>query len=318
MKTFWSLFRILLIALLAWYLLEKLSPTETGSSALIETPVLAFVWLGIILFMIAIEISVASLRKILFYTLNEEAKEKYLDKEQAQQEKWTGKWKKIYSSLTDSKPVEKEGEILLDHEYDGIKELDNNLPPWWLYGFYLTIIFAVIYMVRFHLFDGPTQEDEYRQEMAQAAKDIEEYKKTAKDLVDASSVVVLTDAADLSAGKTIFDSSCAVCHRADGGGGIGPNLTDDYWILGGTISDIFTVISEGGRPGKGMIAWKNDLSPLQIAQVSSYITTMYHTNPPDAKEPEGDFYAPDDAGENLESSLEEPTDDFEESEDSVD
>ena len=183
--------------------------------------------------------------------------------------------------------------LTLDHDYDGIKELDNNLPPWWLYGFYISIAFAVIYMVRYHVFDGATQEVEYERAMAQAAIDIEEYRKTAKDLVDASTVVVLTETSDLNAGKSIFDSTCAVCHRADGGGGIGPNMTDDYWILGGSINDIFHVIAEGGRPGKGMIAWKNDLKPLEIAQVSSYILTLRGTNPPDAKEAEGELYTPD-------------------------
>jgi len=290
MKTFWSLLRITLIAVISLYLIEKISGLPEGEWALIETPVLILVWLGILIFMIAIEISITSLRKLLFHTLSDEAKEKYLANEAAKTNKLIGRWKKLYVKLTGSKPVENESEIILDHNYDGIRELDNNLPPWWIYGFYVTIIFAVIYMVRFHVFDGPTQEDEYQRAMAQAALEIEEYRKTAKDLVDASTVVVLTDAADLSAGKNVFETTCAACHRADGGGGIGPNLTDDYWIMGGTIGDIFTVIAEGGRPGKGMIAWKNDLSPLQIAQVASYITTLYGTNPADAKEPDGDLF----------------------------
>lgn len=298
MKTFWSIFRIAVIAVISLYLIEKLSGVAEGEWAIIQHPVLILVWLGIALFMTAIEVSIASLRRLLFHTLSDEAKAKYLAAEEIRNEKFTGRFKKLYHRLVDSKPVEKEGEILLDHDYDGIKELDNNLPPWWLYGFYISILFAIIYMVRFHVFDGKQQDEEYQMEMAKAALEIEEYKKNAKDLVDASTVVVLTDPADLNTGKSVFETTCAACHRADGGGGIGPNLTDDYWIMGGDIRDIFTVISEGGRPGKGMIAWKNDLSPLQIAQTASYITTLYGTNPADAKDPEGELYVKDgDSGE---------------------
>lgn len=290
MKTFWSLLRITAIAVITLILIEKISGFPEGKWALIENPALILVWLGIVIFMIAIEVCVASLRRLLFHTLSEEAKARYLANEAAKSNKIAEKWHVVYKKLTDSRPVEKEADIILDHDYDGIKELDNNLPPWWVYSFYITIIFAVIYMLRFHVFDGPTQEEEYRREMAAAAIAIEEYRRTAKDLVDASTVTFLSEAADLRSGKSIFDASCAVCHRADGGGGIGPNLADNYWILGGSIGDIFTVIAEGGRPGKGMIAWKNDLSPLQIAQVSSYIVTLEGTNPPDAKEPEGELF----------------------------
>src|SRR5690606_18849806 len=173
MKTFWSLLRITLIAVISLYLIEKISGLPEGEWALIETPVLILVWLGILIFMIAIEISITSLRKLLFHTLSDEAKEKYLANEAAKTNKLIGRWKKLYVKLTGSKPVENESEIILDHNYDGIRELDNNLPPWWIYGFYVTIIFAVIYMVRFHVFDGPTQEDEYQRAMAQAALEIE-------------------------------------------------------------------------------------------------------------------------------------------------
>lgn len=288
MKTLASFLRIAVVAVLALIVIEKTAGSP-GEWAIVSNPVLVLVWLGIILFMIAIEVSVASLQGLLFHTLNEEAKEKYLEAEKNKNEfAWATA---IYKKMIGKKAAPTESELVLDHEYDGIRELDNNLPPWWIYSFYATIIFAVIYMARFHVFNGSTQEQEYERAMAIAALEIEEYRRTAKDLVDASTVVILTEPGDLSAGKTIYENTCAACHRMDGGGGIGPNLTDDYWILGGSIGDIFTVISEGGRPGKGMIAWKNDLSPLQIAQVSSYITTLHGTNPPDAKEAEGDLYA---------------------------
>ena len=157
----------------------------------------------------------------------------------------------IYKRLTRSRSIEKEGEIILDHNYDGIRELDNVLPPWWVYMFYVTIIFAVVYLVRFHIVGDYTQTIEYENEVAEAKIAIEEYKKTAKNLVDVNTVEVLTDASDLSAGEKIFTANCVVCHMADGGGGIGPNLTDEYWILGGGIKNVFRTISEGGRDGKG-------------------------------------------------------------------
>lgn len=291
MKTV-SILRILIVAALSLFLIEALARTSE-QWAIVETPILLAVWFVIILFMIAIEVSVASIQRLLFETLNDEAKARYLAKE-AENKNAGSKWlNKMYRLLVGKKKARSEEEIILDHNYDGIKELDNNLPTWWIYGFYATIIFAVVYMVRYHIFDGATQDVEYQREVATAQLEIEEYRKTAKGLVDASTVVMLTDEADLSAGKNVFETNCAVCHRADGGGGIGPNLTDNYWINGGKISNIYEVISEGGRPGKGMISWKNDLKPLEIAQVSSYIMTFQGTNPPDAKAAEGDLFEPE-------------------------
>ena len=186
-------------------------------------------------------------------------------------------------------------EIILDHNYDGIKELDNRLPPWWIYLFYITIIFGVVYLVRFHIFNDYDQELEFEQEMGEARLAIEEYKKTAKDLVDVNTVELLTEASDLKAGEAIFNTNCAVCHMNDGGGGIGPNLTDEYWILGGGIKNVFQTISEGGRAGKGMVAWKSNLKPSEIAQVASYLLGMQGTTPANPKAPEGDIWVDPDA-----------------------
>lgn len=296
MKTI-AFIRILLVAALALFLIEYIAGS-TGKWAIVETPILMAVWFVIIFFMIAIEVSVVAFQRLLFHTLSDEARERFLAKER---KATSGEWlSKAYGWLVGKKKGRSDEEIILDHNYDGIRELDNNLPTWWVYGFYATIIFAVVYMVRYHVFDGPTQDEEYIREVTAAQAHIEEYRKTTKGLVDASTVVMLTDASDLQTGKNVFDTNCAVCHRSDGGGGIGPNLTDNHWILGGAINNIYEVISEGGRPGKGMIAWKNDLRPLEIAQVSSYILTLGGTNPPDAKEPEGDFVPPEDRAEGIE------------------
>jgi len=256
--------------------------------AFIKHPAVILFLLLILLILIAIEIIVSALENIMLHKLDDEAKAIFLaEKEKSFKFTWL---KETYQNLLGQTPIEDEAEIILDHNYDGIKELDNNLPPWWIYGFYASIVFAAVYLLRYHVFSGPTQIDELETELADARIAIETYKKTTKNLVDINTVTQLTEAADLSAGKTIFESNCVACHMADGGGGIGPNLTDPNWILGGDIKSIFKTVSEGGRSGKGMIAWKQQLKPLEIAQVSSYVLTFEGTTPANPKVPEGDVW----------------------------
>ena len=256
--------------------------------AFIKHPAVILFLLLILLILIAIEIIVSALENIMLHKLDDEAKAIFLaEKEKSFKFTWL---KETYQNLLGQTPIEDEAEIILDHNYDGIKELDNNLPPWWIYGFYASIVFAAVYLLRYHVFSGPTQIDELETELADARIAIETYKKTAKNLVDINTVTELTEAADLSAGKTIFESNCVACHMADGGGGIGPNLTDPNWILGGDIKSIFKTVSEGGRSGKGMIAWKQQLKPLEMAQVSSYVLTFEGTTPANPKVPEGDVW----------------------------
>lgn len=256
--------------------------------AFIAYPYTLLFLLLILLILIAVEVVVGAIERTMFNTLSTEAKERYLAAKSKKQEyTW---FKNIYKKLTRHKPIEEEGEIILDHNYDGIKELDNNLPPWWVYMFYCTMLFAAIYLIRFHVFNDYDQEQEYEDAVAEAKIAIEEYKKTAKDLVDINTVELLTDASDLEAGGAIFASNCIPCHMADGGGGIGPNLTDKHWILGGGIKNVFHTISEGGRDGKGMIAWKQNLKPSEIAQVASYVLSLQGTTPANPKPAEGDIW----------------------------
>ncbi|WP_418639392.1 cbb3-type cytochrome c oxidase N-terminal domain-containing protein [Winogradskyella sp.] len=264
--------------------------------AFMEQPIILLFLLLVLLVLIAIEGIVNSLDNILYQSLDEEGKKRYLAS-QTKTPQFT-KVKALYSKLVGKhKPIEEEGEIILDHNYDGIRELDNNLPPWWIYSFYISIIFAVVYMVRYHVLDADNQFVEYEIEYAEANKAIEEYKKTAKGLVDFNTVELLTETADLNAGKKIFETNCVACHMADGGGGIGPNLTDDHWILGGGIKNVFKTVSEGGRSGKGMIAWKQSLKPLEMAQVASYVLQFQGTTPANPKEAEGDIWVDDDSKE---------------------
>lgn len=197
-------------------------------------------------------------------------------------------WTRMDARLfTKAIPLEKEADHLLDHDYDGIQELDNSLPPWWKYGFYITVVVAVIYMLRYHVWNtGPTPEQEYHTEMAAAEKQIEEYRKKAGDMVD-EKTVTLADAKGIEEGAKIYAQSCIACHGGKGEGGVGPNLTDNYWMHGGTINDVFKTIKLG-VPEKGMQAWEKTFSPSQIKNIASYIKSIVGTNPPNGKAPQGD------------------------------
>lgn len=203
---------------------------------------------------------------------------------------WWDKFNKL-------RPVSQEAELDLGHDYDGIRELNNRLPPWWLYGFYLTIIIAVIYLWRFHVsHTGPSSKEEYETAIAKADLDVKEYLKMKGDNVDENTVTVLTGTSDIEAGKAIFTNpvNCVPCHGGDGSGivnnnpGIGPNLTDDYWIYGGGIKDLYKTIKYGTN--KGMRSWKDDLSAKQIAQVASYVKSLHGTKPAKGKDPQGELY----------------------------
>ncbi|MCF4101407.1 c-type cytochrome [Gillisia sp. M10.2A] len=289
MRTNASYIRIIVFTLIGYFFLNYIGSTG-DRSIFVDQPSLWLIVGVIVLFYIAGELSVEALKSILFKTLKPEVQAR-LNEEKAVAKANQFKWlKKTYKKLLGSKPIEEEHEIILDHNYDGIMELDNNLPPWWVYGFYATIIFAVVYLARYHIFDGNDQKTEYEIAVAEAKLEIEAYKKTAKDLIDVNTVELLTEASDLNAGKSIFATSCVACHKADGGGGIGPNLTDDYWILGGGIKNVFHTISEGGRDGKGMVAWKSDLKPGEIAQVASYVISLHRTTPAEPKDPQGELW----------------------------
>ena len=199
----------------------------------------------------------------------------------------------ILSALTDAVPIENEHDILLNHNYDGIMELDNNLPPWWKYGFYLTIIWAIGYFLAYQVFGMyPLQEEEFKIEMAEGNAEVEEYIASLGALVDESNVVFLEDAASISKGKNIFAQKCVACHLSDAGGNaIGPNLTDDYWINGdGSMVEIFKVLKYGGRENSGMQSWDGELSAQKMQQVSSFVMSLRGSTPAVAKDPQGEFY----------------------------
>lgn len=200
-------------------------------------------------------------------------------------------WDKINSF----KPMEQEANIDLGHNYDGIRELDNRLPPWWLYGFYVTIIIGAIYLWRYHVSEtAPLSKQEFEIAMKKADEEKAAYLAKAANNIDENTVTLLKEPAALDAGKTAFVQMCAACHGKAGEGGVGPNLTDEYWIHGGSIKDVFKSIKYGW-PEKGMKAWQEDFSPVQIAQISSYIKSLQGSNPPNGKEKQGDLYKEDGA-----------------------
>lgn len=294
MRSTASFLRIIAFAVLGYFFLDLVASTG-DASVFTEQPWLWVFFGAILLFYIAAELSMAALDDVLYKTLKPEVRAQYDEENASAETNWSAWISETYHKLMGDAKIEEEHEIILDHNYDGIRELDNKLPPWWVYGFYATIIFAVVYMARYHIFGGIDQETEYQMAVAEAKVQIEEYKKTAKDLIDFNTVELLTGGEDIKAGETVFTANCVACHKAGGGGGIGPNLTDDYWILGGGIKNVFHTISEGGRAGKGMIAWKTDLKPSEMAQVASYVLSLHGTNPADAKEPEGELFIDENA-----------------------
>lgn len=174
---------------------------------------------------------------------------------------------------------------LMGHEYDGIAEYDNDLPPWWKYGFALTVVFAAGYLGYYQVAKaGLNSHDEYETEMRQATLFLSA---DADDPNKLTTYTALKTPADLSTGKGIFATNCAPCHGPNAEGKVGPNLTDEFWLHGGEINHVYKTIKFGVQ-GKGMVAWKGKLSGKQILQVASYVQSLQGSKPANAKEPQGE------------------------------
>lgn len=198
-----------------------------------------------------------------------------------------------WEKLNSFKPMEQEANIDLGHNYDGIRELDNRLPPWWLYGFYVTILIGGIYLWRYHIAEtAPLSKQEFEIAMKHAEEEKAAYLAKTANNIDENTVTLITDKAAIDAGKNNFVQMCSPCHGKSGEGIVGPNLTDDYWLNGGSIKDIFKTIKYG-RPEKGMKSWQDDYSPVQIAQLASFIKSLHGTNPANGKDKQGDLYKED-------------------------
>ncbi len=253
--------------------------TEKKFGWAVSSGQLNYMLLGVIFFEVLIILYFAYWLKVIVLPQTEEMKQ---PKSITATNAW---WDKFNKSVK----IENEKDVQLDHDYDGIKELDNALPPWWLYGFYITILFAVVYIWRFHFSDAPLQVQELKNEMAAAKIAEEEYAKLNANKVDENTVVYKADATLIAAGKELFASKCVACHGAEAGGGQGPNLTDDYWIHGGSIKDIFKTIKYGVT-NKGMIAWGGELTPKQIESLANFIKSIKGTNPKGGLPKAGELY----------------------------
>ncbi|MFN8345803.1 MAG: cbb3-type cytochrome c oxidase N-terminal domain-containing protein [Spirosomataceae bacterium] len=200
-------------------------------------------------------------------------------------ERWWQRWSGFGVQLKDEQRI-----LIKGHDYDGIHELDNRMPPWLAFLFQGTIVFAIIYLIIYHLTgfgDLPMAELEKESQVVEAKKTAFLEKAAAK--INENSVTLLADAKTLEEGKAIFTANCAACHAADGGGTVGPNLTDEYWLHGGGIKNVFKTIKYG-VPEKGMISWEKQLNPLKMQQVASYIISLKGSKPATPKAPQGEIY----------------------------
>jgi len=199
----------------------------------------------------------------------------------------------LWQKMNDSVPLQKEADIDLGHSYDGIRELDNHLPPWWKWLFYGTIGWSAVYLVVYHITDNlPLQSQEYQNEVALADEQVKKFKASQPQAtVDENALTFTNDAALIEHGKKVFmDNSCGTCHRNDGGGNtIGPNLADSYWIHGGEIKNIFSTIKNGAVE-KGMPAWGKTMSATDVRDVTFYVLSLQGSNPPNPKAPQGQLF----------------------------
>ena len=184
------------------------------------------------------------------------------------------------------KPASSDADRLLEHSYDGIQEYDNPMPRWWLLTFAGTVVFAVIYLINIGpVGNGKGRVADYEAEMLAYAK---AHPATSTPEVSSDRLLALaSDHEALEDGEKTFKANCAACHRADGGGLIGPNLADAYWLHGGALTDIYRSVNDGVLE-KGMPPWGKTLKPAQLEAVVAYVASLRGSNPPNPKPPQGD------------------------------
>ncbi|SDF77938.1 cytochrome c oxidase cbb3-type subunit 3 [Dyadobacter soli] len=257
--------------------------------AITELDLILYVLLGALVFiMIQLAILLVSAMNI----LNKTAHASHEEPNHIFSTHWWRKFRGI------SVAVHNEKDILIDgHDYDGIQELDNRMPPWLQFLFYTTIFIAVVYSAYYFSGLGDLQIAELEKEIATAEADKKAYMEKVGASMDENSVTLLTDKAGVEAGMKIFQEKCTACHGTEGGGSVGPNLTDDYWLHGGGIHNVFKVIKYG-VPEKGMISWEKQLSPTDIQKVASFVLSIKGTKPANAKEPQGELFSEETVAEN--------------------
>lgn len=209
----------------------------------------------------------------------------------AEYEEWVkqnGEKPSVWNKLLSLKPLSAEKDLEIPHAYDGIKELNNPVPAWFNVLFYGTLIFAAGYLYYYHIGEhGERQDDEYKTEVAKA--DIAKQKFLAKSSSSVDENSVKVDPAQIAVGKGVFDANCIACHGQHGEGLVGPNLTDEFWLHGGSVKDIFKVVKYG-VPEKGMVSWEKNMSSANISAVTNYIISLQGSKPANGKAPQGEKY----------------------------
>jgi len=269
---------------------QDATPAAAGNDSLISPEVRDYIGFGTIMGMLLLFIVVMLILNRTFKVIAKAllTPEQYASMEAERKPVKVKKPKaEVINKLLSLKPLSEEKSLIIEHDYDGIQELDNPTPAWFMGLFYASITFAVVYMFSYHVFGiGQLQDEEYKTEMVVAAKKKEAYLAKAANRVDENTVKLSTEAAVISSGQAVFKQSCAPCHGNKGQGVVGPNLTDDFWLHGGKVKDVFKTIKYGVT-AKGMPNWEKQLSPKQISDVANYIKSIHGTNPPGAKEAQG-------------------------------
>lgn len=292
--------RLTILTLLATLFIAR--PTYAANDSLIDADLQNYIGFGFIAFALVLLLIVLLvllrtfkvLTRIILksegYTEEEIAAEIVPVKEKKPEKPKKEFWNKVLSL----RPLSEEKDLIIEHEYDGIQELNNPTPAWFMYLFYGTMVFAVAYLLIYHVFGiGQLQYDEYKTEVAQAEIVKKQYLSKSANLVDENTVKLVNDPTVLKQGEAIFKQTCAPCHGDHAQGVVGPNLTDDYWLHEGNIKAVFKTIKYG-VPAKGMPTWEKQLSPKQISDVANYIKSLHGTNPANAKEPQGEKEDADD------------------------
>jgi cytochrome c oxidase cbb3-type subunit 3 len=278
---------LMLVSPLGAFTQDAAAPAAPVAATTINglTPMVFYLMVGVIA--VEILILVALVYQLRFLMGLEKERVAVAEAEKAAPAKPKESW---WWKLNKAADIEKEEEIDLSHDYDGISELDNKLPPWWTVAFGITILFSVVYLYRYHVaHTAPLQLEELEIAIKKGEAEKAAYLAKSASNVDENTVTML-DESGIASGKTLFQANCIACHgNAGEGNAVGPNLTDNYWIHGGTINDVFKTIKYGVTE-KGMRSWKDDMSPIQMAQLASYIKSLKGTNPPNAKEPQGNLF----------------------------
>lgn len=277
------------IPLLVFLLVSVILPAQTPAAGAVDQSWGLHPMLVMIIFVITVILMLLTLMLALqlYRFLKKSAGEIVPELKQKEKKKKTS----LMHKLMQLKPLEQEKDMLTDHEYDGIRELNNPTPAWFMALFYGTILFAAVYLVYYHVMDNPLMEQEYLAEMEKAQEEKAAWQASQPQKFNEDSVRFNRSPSIISEGKIVFDQFCIQCHGQRGEGKVGPNLTDEYWLHGNTAKDIFRTIREG-VPDKGMIAWKSQLKPDQIVLLVSYIKSLEGTNPAGAKEPQGEKLTP--------------------------